>query len=172
MKNYLQKLLIVLLALSFVLFTSCDDDEEGEVGGRADLIGTWSFVDFTFEFLVDGEDFIQWSIDNLGLTEEEAEELEALFNEDFESPEGTVTFNDDDTYTATSPGEEDETGSWSKNGETLTIDPDGDSPTTFEILKLNNSTLVIGYTESDSDDFDEDGTSENLEFNTTLTLEK
>lgn len=172
MKKLTQQFLIILFLVPAMVFTSCNDDEEGEVGGKADLVGTWSFADVGVEFTIDGEDFIEWAKEAFDLTESEAQELEELFSEDFtDGFDGNVTFNDDNTYSATSDGET-ENGTYSLNGDKLTIVPDDEESIIFDVVKLNSSTLVISSTETETDDLDEDGTSETLEVTLSLTLEK
>ncbi len=178
MKNLLKNvlyLLIIPLSLAFMISCSEDDDDGGDIGSRSDLIGTWTVDGVTFEFTIDGVDIITWLVDNLGLSTEDADEFRGIFEAAFEEGfiSGTITFDDDGTYQSTIGGEAD-SGDWELNGSTLTIQSSapGDSPTNIEITTLTSSSAVLSFSETEEEDFDDDGTREELAITIEMTLSK
>ncbi|MEQ9425965.1 MAG: lipocalin family protein [Cyclobacteriaceae bacterium] len=163
-------LMLFLLPVMIISVASCGgDDDDDDDSDSDDLIGIWTVSDAALEITIDGEDFIQWFIDNLGITEAEAEvELE-----DFSfDVTGTITFNADGTYSSNFSGDS-ESGTWALVGSTLTLTEAGEtSGDQLQVVSLNSSTLVLGFDESDFDDFDDDGTDEALVISLELTFTK
>ena len=165
-------LMLVVLPLSVLITTSCGDDDDDDVGGENDLIGTWTTTGATLEFTIDGQDLVQFFADILGLSDTEAQEFADLFQQGFsEGFEGTFTFNSDGTYTANFDGVA-QSGEWTLSGDTLTLSPVGDDPVSLTIITLNSSSLVVQLTETESADFDDDGTNEELSIVVELTFSK
>lgn len=170
--NHKYLYLLVLPLLSF--FISCSSDDENEIGTEEDLVGTWTLDDASLEFLIDDMDFIQWLVDNLELTSAQADEFEDIFAESYtDGFNGTLTFNEDGTYTA-NLDDESETGTWAFSGTTLTLNPDvtSDTPSELTVLTLTSSALVIEFSETEDVDLEQDGTNETLSISFQLSFSK
>lgn len=176
MKNLLRNLAFLLtMSVTLSFLASCSEDDEGDnVGSSEDLIGTWNVSALDFEFTINGEDFIQWLVDNAGLSNDDAEFFRDLFETAFsEDITGSFNFNADGTYTATDGGTTYETGTWSLDGNLLTLNVDGDDePVTLTVNTLTSSALVLSLEETQTEDFDEDGATEEIRIAIQITLAK
>ena len=157
MKNFRFDLLrnIFLAASLLVFFANCNDEGE-EIGGSADLVGTWALQSTEVDLKVGGVPVVQF-LQTLGLTPQQAEDLAQEIEDDFAEDDLSIVFNDDNTYAVSSGGVPVEEGTWSLNESTLSINPTGDSPTNFEVLTLNSSTLKVRLTEVDDVEIDSAG---------------
>lgn len=140
----MKKLLFPLFLMLFLGFTACSSDDDS-TSTSADVEGTWILTYEQFSFSAEG---IEMNGSAVGLT-----------NED------TVTFHENGTYTTTNSATStvegsfnwggvempiddddveflDETGTWSKDGNNLTIFND-EVEQIFKITKLNDSKLEI-----------------------------
>ena len=171
MKTLLEKMkYFLMLSLALLFLTQCGDDE-GDI--KVDnLPGTWTVSEVTFEFDPSLAQFFQ----DLGLEPADAQAAADAFEDDFEEGfEGTFEFREDNTYES-SFADGNESGTWtlSSDGLTLTLNPDLDTDdnVVLEVITLNSSTLKVSQTESESDDFNGDGTEETLTITTVITLTK
>lgn len=145
--------------------------DEDEVGGKNDLIATWTINDVDFVMTIDGQDLVTWFVENTELTQTQAEELAEIFEGEMGiSTNGTVTSNDDNTFTLNFDGDV-ENGTWSKNGDQLTLNTDGEV-IDLDILTLNSNTLIVQMVESETEDMDDDGSVETLEMAITMHFDK
>ena len=151
---------LLFFPLLILLFTGCGDDDDDS--DQDDLIGTWQLSSANTQITIDGQDLIEWLADQLGISEDEAEDLSDQFSEVFEVEdfEETLTFNVDGTVESESDGDT-EAGEWMLSGDTLTITIDGDSAS-FEVVTLNSSTLVLQINDTQNQDLDGDGSPEEL----------
>jgi hypothetical protein len=161
-KLKLLKLNMLILASAIFLITSCKKDEDSG-GNNNELVGKWTVTSSSFQITIDGLDFVDYLIEMLGLTEEQAQDIASGFES--EDLSGTIEFKSDGTYEAVSDSGT-ETGTWELNGNTLTMDKGTIDETNLTVSTLTSSKLVIEYNESDnSTDWDLDGT------NDTMTME-
>jgi hypothetical protein len=161
---------ILLVMFTGVFLTSCSKDTDA----AADLIGTWTFDDATFDAKVGTKTLTQYLIDDVGLTQTEAQQLLVLFNLQMQQEfTGTIQLKSDNTYTGTIGGEAD-SGTWSLSSDekVLTIDPDSDDPVVFDILELSSHKVVLRGTQSVAEDLNDDGTPETITITLELTLTK
>ena len=180
MKTFTIKTALFLL-VTFSLFTSCtkDDDPGGEV--VSDIIGTWTIDGSTVDITVDGVDLIAALMEALEITQTEAELFASFFTAGYGGDvSGTITFKSDNTYTATFPPDDQETGKWkvSSDGKTLTMNTKKDDGTYYDddvltIKTLTSTTMVLLVpSETEMEDIDDDGTDETLEISMEITLSK
>lgn len=151
--------------ISLIALIGCGDDDDQTPSVQSDLIGTWSITSTDSSIEINGMSFVQFLIDALELTQEEAVEFAALIGEgieieDFEDFEGVkFTFNVDGTYFITDPTDGDENGTYVVNTDEteVTMTSDGESfVAQIATLTASRLTLVI-ENEDNSEDFDEDG---------------
>jgi len=173
MKNLTYRIFVMLsLALSFSVLVSCGGDDEGDGPSGGDLTGTWTVASASIDATIDGTDIVEWFVDVLGLTEAEAEQFGELFTDGLDEGfvGGTLTFNSDNTYEANFDGDS-ESGTWSRSGDQLTITSGGEESVTT-IKTLTSSNLTIEFDETETEDIDEDGTTEEFRITFTLNLTK
>lgn len=150
MKKF-RSIVLTIVALSFL--ASCGkDDEGGDISSS--LIGVWSFTNVEIqEFTINGQDFVEYFVQELGLTEAEAEEIALEFEESAEADAGLanvkVEFKADNTFKTTETGEPDETGTWSlsDDGKTLTIDDEE-----FTVKTLTSSQMVLAMEQEETEE--------------------
>lgn len=171
--------LFACLLGSVVVFTSCNDGDEGDDFVAAEIEGTWSFNSFDFSATINGVDFLQWWADKTGESASEYEdELEELGNDINEFEGLTITFNGDGTVVASSPGEPDDEGTWvlTESTQKLTLNfgdgSTGDDIIELDVVTLTSSALVVSFGESDEFDIDGDQINDELAFVVTLGLTK
>ena len=171
--------LFACLLGSVVVFTSCNDGDEGDDFVAAEIEGTWSFKSFDFSATINGTDFLKWWADETGQAASEFEgELEAWGNEinDFEGM--SITFNGNGTVISSYPGEPEEEGTWVLNESTQTLTLNfgsgstGDDVVELDVVTLTSSALVVSFDESDEFDINQDGSVDVMVFLVTLGLVK
>ena len=171
MKNKLINLSGIILVLFAGLFiTSCSKDSDP----AADLVGTWTFSNATFDAKVGTKTLTQYLMDDLGLTQAQAQQMMVLFTAQMQQAfTGTIEMKSDNTYTATIGGESD-SGTWSLSADNtkLTIDSDTDSPVIFDILELTSHKVVLKGTESVEEDLNDDSVPETITVTIEMTLTK
>lgn len=150
MKKF-RSIVLTIVALSFL--ASCGKDDEGG-DTSSSLIGVWSFTKAEIqEFTINGQDFVEYFVQELGLTEAEAEEIALEFEESAEADAGLanvkVEFKSDNTFETTETGEPDETGTWSlsDDGKTLTIDDEE-----FTVKTLTSSQMVLAMEQEETEE--------------------
>ncbi|MEQ9297058.1 MAG: lipocalin family protein [Cyclobacteriaceae bacterium] len=175
------QLIISILVLSLI-FASCGEDESDNdemPEPQSDLVGNWNITSYDFNIDFNGQDFIQFFIDALELSEEEAIELETLFIEgadieDFDEFEQIIfTFNADGTYTIIDPVDGDENGIYSVNNDEteITFTSEGESYT-MQIGTLTAVRLTLIIAEEIIEDVDEDGQLDTISARAELELSK
>lgn len=167
--SYLKFAALLLLMSSFLI--SCGDDDSAEIGGEADLIGTWELVSGTVNLTVGEQSFVDFLVSQ-GLPQELADALAEELEGDFIDDDLRIEINEDNTYVVTDSGVTEEEGTWTLTGSQLTIDPSDDSPTTFEVLELTSTTLVVRFEETEEVEIDEEGNTETLEAIVEYTFSK
>jgi hypothetical protein len=169
MKKYFY---LLLMSITITLFTSCGSDDGDEIAESNNLIGAWGISGVEIEITINDTDFVQWMIDNLALSDDDATVIQALFQEGFEEDfTGTMTFNEDGSYSSDFDGEV-ETGTWTLNGSTLTLMQAGEDNVTATVVSLTGSALVIEISQTEQEDFDDDGTKETLRITIRMSLSK
>lgn len=161
----------MILGLTLFTLISCDKDKDGN-GGSSDLVGIWTVTSSSFEITINNVDVIDYLMAAMELTEEEAEMFVDMFFSDM-GMTGTIEFKSDGTYITKSDGETD-TGTWklSSDKKTLTMDDGTADEVNATVVSLTSSKLVVEFTESESDDWDEDGTPETTEIFMHIELSK
>lgn len=172
-----EKVLIQVATLVCVLFlcmiVSCNDDDENPSNSDL-LIGKWSISATTLDMNLNGKSLVQYLVQDVGLSQPEAEMFEALFEEMLqESFVGTIEFKADKT-TIYNIGGDSDTGTWrlSNDGKTLYLDEGTIDETTVNIIELTSSKLSIEMTQTEEADLDEDGSSENVTVEVSMTLSR
>ena len=123
---------LTISTLALILMTGCGDD--AVTGVNADLIaGTWTATKMVFTADADPNDFVD-------IIADEGAALEIVFDAD-----GTYDF----TFTFPGFPDENETGTYSVSGSTMTITPAGEAAETFTISR-DGDTMTL----TDADDFD------------------
>ncbi len=129
-----------LLAIMFLGFSACSDDDEDGVGSASELVGTWEKVSCTYQWKENGK-----------VVDEETD------NEN----DRRITFNEDGTYQVSEYYNKwywDDAGMWSyKNGKlTIRSTYEGENWSgTATVKELTSSKLVFEYINK----YTEDGTS-------------
>jgi len=166
--------LFACLLGSAVVFTSCNDGDEGDDFVAAELTGTWGYNSFDIDITINDVDFLEWYADAFDQPTSEFEDLLEEFETEFNDFEGmTMTFNEGGTVVSSFPGEDDEEGTWVLNetDQTLTISFDG-YPMVLNVHTLTSSALVVSFEESEEADIDDDGSSDVMAFIMTIGLTK
>jgi hypothetical protein len=146
----------LLLLVSVFILTSCEKDEESK---EDQLIGKWNITSVETVITINGKDIIDYFMEDLGLSQSEAEEFAEWFTFDIT---GTIEIKSDGTYETVFDGETD-SGTWELVDNTLTLDKGTNDEVEVEIISITSSKLVFEMVESDnSEDFDEDGTNDTL----------
>ncbi len=162
--------ILIMVILTGSLLSACKKDESSP----KNIVGTWTAGTVTYTTMVGDKTLNQYLIDNLGLSSVEAQLYAAIFDQTTkQSLSGTIQIKSDGTYTSTLGGSND-TGTWSlsPDGKTLTIDSDNDSPVILNVVDLTSTKLHVTFTETDSEDLNEDGTPETLTVNADIIFNK
>lgn len=173
-KRSFRSLFLLLILPLTVTLTSCEDDENEEMGGEAALTGTWTYESASIDLLVDGVPILDYFMDELGATEEEAEQFETIFEDNANFFEGiNITFESDGTYSVDDDGMT-ETGTWSLNEDAseITFDAGTADATVLEVFTLTNSQLSFGLSEEDSEDLNDDDDPETLTIDLVINMTK
>ena len=175
MKESLLKVRTLLLMGLIVFITaSCGEDDDADSAGTADITGVWAITSSYVEINVGDKSFVDYLVDVVGVPEADAEEFLDLFKEDFTEgfPE-TIEFKSDNTYTVNTDGDT-ESGTWSlsSDGNTLTLDAGTTDETDLDVISLSSTAMKIGFTEEESEDFDDDGVDEIISITFELNFEK
>ncbi len=134
------------------------------------LIGNWTTGTSTVSAMIGDKTLEQYYTDVLGLPAAQAQALNTTFSQSVQQRfSGTVQIKSDGTYTSTFGGGQ-SSGTWSMSSDDskITIVPNGEQPTTFDILALTSSKLQLELLESLSQDLNGDNTPESI--NVTLDV--
>lgn len=160
---------LLLLPVFVIFMASCEKDKDG--GSNAnDIVGNWTITKSEMSVTVNGIDFVQYLINELGLSQSEAEAYEELF---FSEITGTVNIKSDGTYEANFEGEI-TTGTWelSSDNKKITMDKGTEDEMVMNVESLSSSKLVLSYEESETDDMNSDGTDDTILAKVKLTFSK
>ena len=169
MKFLKYSLLILLIPFVF----ACGDDEDPVSQTYQNLLGVWDSKEIALSLSVDNQPITEYWIEELGLTEVEAEFLLELAGQSLAAEfTGTIEFKADNTYEAKF-GADTETGSWEliKSDQFILLTTGGDVEE-IEIVSVTSANLVVRFSDEGSSDLAGDGSGENVEAVIELTLEK
>lgn len=172
MKNRFNLIALLLIVSGALVFVSCsNNDEDGDP--QSPIVGTWTYESADISITIEGQDFLDYLIEAFGLTQAQAEEFEADFEDTMNDFDGmSWSFTKDGKFTVTSP-EGNETGTWSLSSDNtkLSLTSDGDTEV-IDVKSLTSSKMELTYEETFEDDMDEDGENEELEISMLLGLKK
>ncbi|MDN4165881.1 DUF4923 family protein [Cytophagales bacterium LB-30] len=157
-------------------FSACNNDEEKETAANAALVGTWEESATTFEYTINDQSLVDYLVDELDLSEAEAEAyanlLEDVYGELLMS-DLTVTFNSNNTYSSTVDGETG-TGTYalSADKKTITLDAGTQDESVMSVKSLTATQMVVAQELGFQDDLNEDGTDEDILVSVEMTLTK
>jgi hypothetical protein len=169
--------LLLLIGFSLVIFSSCETDDNNGGDNGSGLVGKWTIDDSEASVTVGGVDFLTYLVNTMGIPQEQAEMIAGyMTGSSGAASTGTITFNEDGTYTAMVDGDS-ESGNWSlsSDGKVLTItgtDDDGSYSDELIVESLTSSKLVLVLPiESEDVDMDDDGVNETtLDYSMKLIL--
>ncbi|HLF33963.1 MAG TPA: lipocalin family protein [Cyclobacteriaceae bacterium] len=162
---------VLIVGLLLINFTSCNKEEET---AQDNLIGTWTISDVTLDTDIGGKTVIQYFVEVLGFSEADAATYSAIFDAALEeSFSGTVEIKSDNTYITTIDGNTD-TGTWelSSDGKKLTLDGGTADEAIFDVISLTKNLLHINFTETQTEDLNEDTVPETITMEVDMTLTK
>lgn len=172
------KFFLLLSMLSvLIVFTGCNgDDEDPDNPAVNDLIGLWTITDAQVDATIGGKTLVQYAVDELGLSEDLAILLAALFEDELMANfDGTIEFKADNTYISNTGGEVDD-GTWSLNaaGDKLTLDAGTIDEQVTNVLMLTASTLKVSIEQTEFEDLDDDPLTPDaaIDMSVELTLSK
>jgi len=172
----MQNLKTLTLLSLIVIFFSCSDNSK-ETDYRANLAGKWTYKSGSFDITVNGQDFIDYYVNVVGITSEQASQAEDALKQANSALalEGvSLNFKSGGTYEATSGGSS-YSGTWSINtaGTKLTFDPGSSDAGVFDVNTLTDSNLSISFSQEDSSsDLNGDGTNDTLKIGFTINMTK
>lgn len=163
---------LVSTLLLMCTFFSCDNNDD-DPKASSDLIGTWTVESSSVDMIIGDQSIIEFLMEMLSITQEEAEQFAGFYLEDYGEFEGTITFKDDNTYVADF-GDGIDTGTWklSSDSKTLTLDQGTDDEAAVNVITLNSTKLEIEISEESMEDIDEDGIDDEISIKITMTLKK
>jgi hypothetical protein len=159
---------LFLVLITGLIISACSKDETPAI----DLAGTWTAGTPTYTVKVGTRTLTQYFTEVAGLSAGEAELYTNLFNQGIQqSYTGTLKFFADNTYIFNMGGGID-TGTWSlsSDGKKLTIDSSTDAPKTADIIELTSGKLHIKFSESISEDLNNDETPETISIDVDMNL--
>lgn len=169
----IKNLLWLLLAAILFSIPGCNNDDEVVDQNRL-IVGLWESTEVRMTFTVGQLTLQQYYIDELGLTEEESDEVVQLYGNNFASGLiGFIEFKEDKTFSSTL-GSNVETGTWWILNDTslkLTEVSMADQ-VDLTIVSLDASKLILGFEDTNSDDINEDGMDEIILIQIELVLDK
>ncbi|MCH7410027.1 copper resistance protein NlpE [Belliella sp. DSM 111904] len=173
MKNFLKN--VLLLGFISVMVFSCVEDEERSVDSD-DIVGTWEIEDFDVSLSINGKSFFDFLVEDVGLSEEDAQVFDDAIADDFFEPEDLentrLIFNANGTYQVWQNDTLDEEGLYEVNSTNNTLilkdNPNDQDAVIFNIEQLNATSLKISLEESEEFDMTEDGGSNQLMFKLTM----
>lgn len=166
---------LALLALLGVGLWSCGNDDDSPAA-TSPIVGTWVYENHTVNATINGQNSLQFLIENLGLTETEAMFVENMFLDqavdDAEFQGFSAQFRADGTYQITDQ-DGGESGTYElRNNNTVLALNDGDELVELQVTELTNSHMTVVFEEDDEFDILGDGEFENILLQFTLRLQK
>ena len=122
MKKVYSTIMMLAMMVAALSFTACGGDDDDEIEGEASIVGVWKCV---------SADYGEWE----------------AYLKDNTRVGDLIYFNSDHTYRAV--GNNNDSGTWSLNGNTLKIDSyDSYSiPMTYTVSQLTSNSLTITFSE-------------------------
>ncbi len=166
---------LTLLTLLGIGMWSCGSDDDSPSTTPA-IVGTWVYESHAVNATINGQNSIDFLIENLGLTESEAMFVQNMFlgevmdASDFQ--DFSIVFRADGTYQIT---DEDggESGTYElRNNNTILALNDGDEVVELEVTELSNSFMTVVFEEEEDFDITGDEEEENVLLQFTLRLQK
>ncbi len=148
MKNlFVNPAIVLTLIASMFFLSSCN--LEGEID-QADLIGTWEIGDTSVDMKVGPLSLTQALKVALQLPDEAIDAIvDELMSEFGDIGEGTITFNEDNSY-ALEQGDLGEEGTWELAGDKLQLTIIGETPDDPLIVRsLNSSAALMAWEEEE-----------------------
>lgn len=174
MKKWFNPLALLLIVSGTLFLTSCGGTNEDEGPVLTPLIvGEWQYQSADVDITINDKDIFDYLVAEWGLSEEQAVQFAASFEESMNDFDGmSWKFNADGTYELTDP-EETESGTWSLSADKskLTLTSNGESDI-INVSTLTSSKLVLSYTETFEEDMNEDGTNEAFGISIILEMKK
>jgi hypothetical protein len=145
-KLFVKPVILLTLIASLLLVSSCEKSVEVV---EADLIGTWDIGQASVDIKVGPISLFKYLTSTLPFGEEAAQELVDQYTSEFlEIGGGTVTFNEDYSYTMLQ-SELEEAGTWKLEGDKLYLTITGetldDDPLSIE--SMNSSAAIVAWEE-------------------------
>ena len=167
--------LIWIFFLGAFLISGCNQDDEAVDHAELNILGEWTAEEVSVGATVNGVSMQLWAQDAMQLSDTQAEAFVEEFVYELKSGlTGTITFNEDKTYTLKFGDDPEENGTWLLTGETLTLtehDSDDDAME-LDVITLTETTLTVSIEETESEDMNDDGTADELVITIELTFIK
>ncbi len=170
-KSHLKTLLLLGFLFTFISYTGCNDDDEGDNVATM-LIGTWTITDAEIDSDIGGMSIKDFFINVGGLTEIEAEVFSSIFDAIMATTfTGTLQIKDDNTYVSNFGGEI-EDGTWALNsdGDVLTIDGGTVDEMVINIISITSTTLVVTTDTEEFVDIDNEPLTPDVEVSLSMQL--
>ncbi len=167
--------LIWIFFLGAFLISGCNQDDEAVSQAELKILGEWTAAEVSVGATINGVSMLQWAQDAMQLSDTQAQAFVEEFVQELASDlTGTITFNEDKTYTLKFGDDPEENGTWLLTGETLTLTETGsnDDAMELEVITLTETTLTLAVEETESEDMDDDGTMDELVINIEITFNK
>lgn len=163
-----------MLLLAVLFTTACSNDDEP---ANSEIVATWNFGSLDFDILINDKTLLNYLVQDQGLSQAEALAAEAFFKASIASEiplnNSTVTFKPDGTYEVRENGAVQDSGTYELNAaKTILKLTSGGITDEVEVLELNQTRLVIKFSEVDNDDITEDGIPEKIQVNITVRFTK
>lgn len=150
---------LLVIGISLILIASCGKDDDDNANGSVSIVGIWTLSDGSVEMTIDGVSFVNYLI-NLGMTTSEAQAGWVEMQADMMPPfGGSVEFKENGTFVVS--WEFDPNATWFIANNKLTINSDGDIMT-FDIITLTSTVCTIRSTQTELEDFNDDGQDETI----------
>jgi hypothetical protein len=149
------KLLLILGTISYFAFiTSCSDDDDD--AAKSDLVGLWTVTSAVVDASINEKTIKDYFIDELGFDEINATAAATLIQSSLPVMfiGSTINFKEDNTYISNFAGEPDD-GTWSTDGNTITLDEGTIWEQTADIISLSPSMAKIGLSITEVEDIDD-----------------
>ncbi len=165
----------VLVTLFGVGLWSCGSDDDSPSVTPA-IVGTWVYESHTVNVSINGQNSLQFLVENMGLSEAEALMFQNIFLgqlEDASQFQGfSIQFRADGTFQLTD-SEGVESGTYElRNNNTLLVLDDGEEVVELEVTELTNNFMTVVVEEGEEFDITDDGEDETIEIQFSLRFQK
>lgn len=171
----LERLILVFMLAISAFMVSCNSDDD--TPNQSAIVGLWTYDSYSMDVKVNGKDMITYLIEDMQMDPSLAEiyknVLAGSFASDEEFQGSTIRFNANGTFESTDPDGSKESGTYElkDNGKTL-VTTSSDGVTEFEVKTLNNSQMVLAYSETSEEDLNDDGINDVLLVDLIMTFRK